>query len=51
MTLTVQQVQEWGLHKEMARVINAVNEKMDATDSADIPALIETILSAIHTCE
>ena len=51
MTLTVQQVQEWGLHKEMAKVINAVNVKMDATDSADIPALIEAIISAIHSCE
>lgn len=51
MTLTIKQMEEWGLHKEMARVINAVNEKMDATDYADIPALIETILSAIHSCE
>ena len=49
MTLTMKQVQEWGLHKEMAKIINAVNEKMDATDYSDIPSLMEKILSAIES--
>ena len=49
MTLTMKQMEEWGLRKEMAKVINAVNEKMDATDYSDIPSLMEKILSAIES--
>ena len=45
----MKQMEEWGLRKEMAKVINAVNEKMDATDYSDIPSLMEKILSAIDS--